>query len=259
MLCILSLPLVGTVVLEQSVETHTLLFGATASDLSAPRSGPQLKYRGSWTLGLGLMVRTGCVYSGMLLCLASNRLIPDPFWIRDPLLYSGVLGDALSSMLDADRVPNSRYELPSLQESLTLFLPYDPGMQISANLLSILRRTVISLAELAYACRAQNAAIISSSLMCFELSSLDHTPPVPEPSHEVPQPVNYGTKLELPDLPSHSQSVERAVKLTSETSHTVYGLESRHTHILAKALSRQMRPSFASKGSYSEHYDDLGI
>ena len=68
-----------------------------------------------------------------------------------------------------------------------------------------------------------------------------------------------GTKLELPDLPSHSQSVERAVKLTSEAAHFVYGLESRHRHILVKVQSRHMRPSFASKGAYSEGYDNLGI
>ena len=30
------------------------------------------------------------------------------------------------------------------------------------------------------------------------------------------------TKPDLPELPSHSQSVERAVKLTSEASHSVY-------------------------------------
>ena len=68
-----------------------------------------------------------------------------------------------------------------------------------------------------------------------------------------------GSKVELPDLPSHSQSVEQAVKLTSEASHTVYGLEARQNHIIARTVSRQMRPSFASKGSYTEHYDGLLI
>ena len=38
-----------------------------------------------------------------------------------------------------------------------------------------------------------------------------------------------GTKLDLPDLPSHSQAMERAVKLTTETSQIVYGFEARHT------------------------------
>ncbi|KAK6178315.1 hypothetical protein SNE40_013114 [Patella caerulea] len=69
----------------------------------------------------------------------------------------------------------------------------------------------------------------------------------------------HGDKLELIELPSHSQSVERAVKLVSEASGTVYGLDSRHKHIQAKVLSRRMRPSFVSKGYYTEKYDDLGI
>ena len=56
-----------------------------------------------------------------------------------------------------------------------------------------------------------------------------------------------GSKLVLPDLPSHSQSVERAVKLRSVAAHTLYGLEeARQNHIIAKAVSREMRPAFAS-------------
>lgn len=66
-----------------------------------------------------------------------------------------------------------------------------------------------------------------------------------------------GTELKLPDLPSHSQSVERAVKLTSEASVIACGLESRHRHILAKVASRQMRPAFESKGAYDESFDDI--
>lgn len=58
-----------------------------------------------------------------------------------------------------------------------------------------------------------------------------------------------------PDFPSHSQSVERAVKLTSEISHVVYRFEARHKHILAKTLCHQLRPSFVSKGSYTEGLD----
>ena len=37
-----------------------------------------------------------------------------------------------------------------------------------------------------------------------------------------------GTKLDLPDLPSHYQAMEQAVKLTTEASQTVYGFEARH-------------------------------
>src|SRR5215469_6391297 len=38
---------------------------------------------------------------------------------------------------------------------------------------------------------------------------------------------------------------------------TVYELESRHKHILAKTLSREVRPSFISKGYYHENFDCL--
>ena len=47
-----------------------------------------------------------------------------------------------------------------------------------------------------------------------------------------------GTKLDLPDLPSHSQVMEQAIKLTTEASQTVYGLEARHQHITNKRLSQ---------------------
>ena len=39
---------------------------------------------------------------------------------------------------------------------------------------------------------------------------------------------------EIPDLPSHSQSVERSVKLVYDASHTIYGYENRHKSILTK-------------------------
>ncbi|XP_065659644.1 uncharacterized protein LOC136083793 [Hydra vulgaris] len=68
-----------------------------------------------------------------------------------------------------------------------------------------------------------------------------------------------GTKFELPVLPSHTQSLERAVKMTSEACHTVYGIEARHKHIIAKKLSRQKRPNFSSKDSYCQKYDDVVI
>ena len=37
-----------------------------------------------------------------------------------------------------------------------------------------------------------------------------------------------GEKINLPDFPSLSQGVERAVKLVTETSQSVYGFEARH-------------------------------
>ena len=66
-----------------------------------------------------------------------------------------------------------------------------------------------------------------------------------------------GVKLELPILPSHSQSVERCVKLVSDASHQVYGLEARHRHINATVLSRKVRPTFESKSSYVQVFDDI--
>ena len=66
-----------------------------------------------------------------------------------------------------------------------------------------------------------------------------------------------GTKLDFPDFPSHSQAVERAVKLTTEASQTVYGFEARHQHITAKVLSQKLRTAFLSKGSYREQFDSI--
>ena len=66
-----------------------------------------------------------------------------------------------------------------------------------------------------------------------------------------------GTKLDLSDLPSHSQAVKRAVKLTTESSQTVHGSEARHQHLTAKVLSQKLRMTFLSKGSYSEQYDSI--
>ena len=75
-------------------------------------------------------------------------------------------------------------------------------------------------------------------------------PPMTE--SELRESLLNGTKLDSPDLPSHSQVVERAVKLTTETSQTVYGFEARHQHITAKVLSQKLRTAFLSKGSYME-------
>ena len=66
-----------------------------------------------------------------------------------------------------------------------------------------------------------------------------------------------GEKLNLPDCPSHSQGVERAVKLVMEASHSVYGFEARHQHILANVLCQKLRPGFSSKGLYMELFDSI--
>ena len=66
-----------------------------------------------------------------------------------------------------------------------------------------------------------------------------------------------GTKLDLPDLSLHSQAMERAVKLTTQASQTVYGFEARHQHITAKVLSQKLRPAFLSKSSSREQFDSI--
>ena len=74
---------------------------------------------------------------------------------------------------------------------------------------------------------------------------------------ELKEMLENRTKPSLPIFPSHSQSVERAVKLVSEASVCVYGQERRHQHICGKVLSRNLRKSFASKSYYEETYDDI--
>ena len=66
-----------------------------------------------------------------------------------------------------------------------------------------------------------------------------------------------GTKLDLPDLSSHYQAMERAVKLTTKASQTVYGFEARHQHITAKVLSPKLRTAFLSQGSYRGQFDSI--
>jgi hypothetical protein len=53
-----------------------------------------------------------------------------------------------------------------------------------------------------------------------------------------------------PGYPLHSQSVERAVKLTSEASKRSYSWEKRHQYIVARNKSRLERPQFRSKSDY---------
>ena len=74
---------------------------------------------------------------------------------------------------------------------------------------------------------------------------------------EIESCLNNDLKSDIPSLPSHSQSVERSVKLVSEASHVTYGLESRHKTIVAKVLGRSMRPSFLSKSYYQHCFEEL--
>ena len=64
----------------------------------------------------------------------------------------------------------------------------------------------------------------------------------------------------IKSFPSHSQSVERAVKLVTEASAHVFGFEQRHRHINTVVMSRSARPAFESKSRYKENYDTaLGL
>lgn len=76
-------------------------------------------------------------------------------------------------------------------------------------------------------------------------------------NEEIQCHMNTNVKPDITDLPSHSQSVERSVKLVSEASHYVYGFENRHSSIRTKLVSRKMRKSFVSKGHYSQCYDEI--
>ena len=48
------------------------------------------------------------------------------------------------------------------------------------------------------------------------------------------------TKPQLPNLPIHSQSVERVVKLVTEASDNFFGYESRHRAIQTKFLTENV-------------------
>ena len=75
--------------------------------------------------------------------------------------------------------------------------------------------------------------------------------------NEIQNSLLTGEKIDLPDFPSHSQGVERAVKLVTEASQSVYGFEARHQQILANVLCQQLRPAFSSKGSYMELFESI--
>ena len=56
--------------------------------------------------------------------------------------------------------------------------------------------------------------------------------------------------LWIPNYPSHSQSVERAVKLVSECCRSAYSYEERHKLILSKQAARKERQSYETKKQY---------
>ena len=58
---------------------------------------------------------------------------------------------------------------------------------------------------------------------------------------------NPGRGLQVPDVPYHTQSVERHVKLVSEVSSRVYGFRNRHHEILNTLQSQKEMPKFDNK------------
>ena len=62
--------------------------------------------------------------------------------------------------------------------------------------------------------------------------------------------LEHPLEISIAWLPSHSQGVERAVKMVSEVSMKVYGFEARHEYLNVIVESRELRPAFTSKGQY---------
>ena len=106
---------------------------------------------------------------------------------------------------------------------------------------------------------------INFTAACWtELISLDSVSNLREPlvttditDFEIQSHQDDKTKLKMPNLALHSQSVEQAVKLVTEASLNFYGEESRHQAILTKILSRKCSPIFQSKGYYAADCDSL--
>lgn len=84
-----------------------------------------------------------------------------------------------------------------------------------------------------------------------DISSIQvHDPPIlrEKGKEELEQMIQ--TPFKPPKFMIHTQSVERAVKITSEASKKAYSLEKRHALIVSKQKSRSTRKSFISKGHY---------
>ena len=97
-----------------------------------------------------------------------------------------------------------------------------------------------------------------TKLIDLTLCSVFEQPMMKEFSEsELRESLLNGTKLDLPDLPSHSQAMERVVKLTTEASQTVYGFDTRYQHITVKVLSQKLRTAFLFKSSHWEQFDSV--
>ena len=56
--------------------------------------------------------------------------------------------------------------------------------------------------------------------------------------------------MNFPKFPCHTQSVERCVKLVTESCAAVCGANSRHGFILARLESRELMPKFNTKSQF---------
>ena len=63
--------------------------------------------------------------------------------------------------------------------------------------------------------------------------------------------------MNFPNYASHSQTVECAVKLATESTKTVCGKKNRHKFILSVLASQKSRKAFDTKRNYSVHKDIL--
>ena len=97
----------------------------------------------------------------------------------------------------------------------------------------------------------------SSYLELTDFSKVDITyitePPL---TFDIPQEDLHncyqGINLKLPDIPCHSQNVERAVAATTEAAENAIGQAKRHAHILQTTKSRQSLPTNATKKQFME-------
>ena len=65
----------------------------------------------------------------------------------------------------------------------------------------------------------------------------------------------YKAPLQVPAWSSHTQAVERCVKLVTDAAATVFGLEKREGHIKAQQLSRKMMQRNNSKKDFARLLD----
>lgn len=60
----------------------------------------------------------------------------------------------------------------------------------------------------------------------------------------------YSVPMVIPNYPSQSQSVERAVKMVSEACKSAYGYEERHQLVLSTQAARKERQSYRTKEKF---------